>query len=131
MANFRDIIVFDFETGGANPHTCQPTQIAAVAIHARKLEPSGKSFLSFAISTTGKRHPTTHQLLLATISMDTICLLSSDYVSSMARLTKRRVVKKSLTQSSPLMSCNIFIVGLKTIRTLRVTAWITCEIILE
>ena len=125
MANFRDIIVFDFETGGANPHTCQPTQIAAVAI------PSGKSFLSFAISTTGKRHPTTHQLLLATISMDTICLLSSDYVSSMARLTKRRVVKKSLTQSSPLMSCNIFIVGLKTIRTLRVTAWITCEIILE
>ena len=38
MANFRDIIVFDFETGGANPHTCQPTQIAAVAIHARKLE---------------------------------------------------------------------------------------------
>jgi DNA polymerase III epsilon subunit-like protein len=38
MANYRDIIVFDFETGGANPHTCQPTQIAAVAIHARKLE---------------------------------------------------------------------------------------------
>ena len=36
--NYRDIIVFDFETGGANPHTCQPTQIAAVAIHARKLE---------------------------------------------------------------------------------------------
>ena len=38
MANYRDIIVFDFETGGANPYTCQPTQIAAVAIHARKLE---------------------------------------------------------------------------------------------
>ena len=38
MANYRDIIVFDFETGGVNPHTCQPTQIAAVAIHARKLE---------------------------------------------------------------------------------------------
>ena len=38
MANYRDIIVFDFETGGANPHTCQPTQIAAIAIHARKLE---------------------------------------------------------------------------------------------
>ena len=36
--NYRDIIVFDFETGGRNPHTCQPTQIAAVAIHARKLE---------------------------------------------------------------------------------------------
>tara|TARA_Y100000004_G_C8922124_1_gene415921 strand:- start:800 stop:1489 length:690 start_codon:yes stop_codon:yes gene_type:complete len=43
MANFRDIIVFDFETGGANPQTCQPTQIAAVAIHARKLilQPGG------------------------------------------------------------------------------------------
>lgn len=38
MANYRDIIVFDFETGGANPLTCQPTQIAAIAIHARKLE---------------------------------------------------------------------------------------------
>lgn len=38
MANYRDIIVFDFETGGANPYTCQPTQIAAIAIHARKLE---------------------------------------------------------------------------------------------
>ena len=38
MANIRDIIVFDFETGGANPHTCQPTQIAAVAIHSKKLE---------------------------------------------------------------------------------------------
>ena len=24
MANYRDIIVFDFETGGANPRTCQP-----------------------------------------------------------------------------------------------------------
>ena len=36
--NYRDIIVFDFETGGRNPYTCQPTQIAAVAIHARKLE---------------------------------------------------------------------------------------------
>ena len=38
MANHRDIIVFDFETGGADPYTCQPTQLAAVAIHARKLE---------------------------------------------------------------------------------------------
>lgn len=36
--NYRDIIVFDFETTGRNPHKCQPTQIAAVAIHARKLE---------------------------------------------------------------------------------------------
>ncbi|MEN8846011.1 MAG: 3'-5' exonuclease [Candidatus Arcticimaribacter sp.] len=38
MINYRDIIVFDFETTGRNPHKCQPTQIAAVAIHARKLE---------------------------------------------------------------------------------------------
>ena len=38
MANYRDIIVFDFETGGVNPQTCQPTQIAAIAIHARKLQ---------------------------------------------------------------------------------------------
>ena len=38
MANHRDYIVFDFETGGADPNTCQPTQIAAVAIHAKKLE---------------------------------------------------------------------------------------------
>tara|TARA_B100000029_G_scaffold458970_1_gene488761 strand:+ start:334 stop:1017 length:684 start_codon:yes stop_codon:yes gene_type:complete len=36
--NYRDIIVFDFETGSANPHTTQPTQIAAIAIHARKLQ---------------------------------------------------------------------------------------------
>ena len=27
--NFRDIIVFDFETGSRNPLTTQPTQIAA------------------------------------------------------------------------------------------------------
>ena len=41
--NYRDIIVFDFETGGRNPYKCQPTQIAAVAIHARKLtlQPGG------------------------------------------------------------------------------------------
>ena len=36
--NYRDIIVFDFETGSANPHTTQPTEIAAIAIHARKLQ---------------------------------------------------------------------------------------------
>ena len=41
--NYRDVIVFDFETTGQNPHKCQPTQIAAVAIHARKLtlQPGG------------------------------------------------------------------------------------------
>ena len=33
----RDIICFDYETGGANPLTAQPTQIAAIAIHGRKL----------------------------------------------------------------------------------------------
>lgn len=36
--NYRDIIVFDFETTGRNADKCQPTQIAAVAIHARKLQ---------------------------------------------------------------------------------------------
>jgi DNA polymerase III epsilon subunit-like protein len=41
--NNRDIIVFDFETTGRNPYKCQPTQIAAVAIHPRKLtlQPGG------------------------------------------------------------------------------------------
>lgn len=35
--------MFDFETGGRNPLRCQPTQIAAIALHSRKLtiEPSG------------------------------------------------------------------------------------------
>ena len=39
----RDIICFDYETGGANPLTAQPTQIAAIAIHGRKLtlQPGG------------------------------------------------------------------------------------------
>jgi DNA polymerase III epsilon subunit-like protein len=43
MANMRDIICFDYETGGANPLTAQPTQIAAIAIHGRKLtlQPGG------------------------------------------------------------------------------------------
>tara|TARA_Y100000034_G_scaffold136004_1_gene210217 strand:+ start:861 stop:1544 length:684 start_codon:yes stop_codon:yes gene_type:complete len=45
--NYRDIIVFDFETGSTNPRNTQPTQIAAVAIHARKLElQSGGTFNS-------------------------------------------------------------------------------------
>jgi DNA polymerase III epsilon subunit-like protein len=41
--NYRDIIVFDFETTGRNAHGCQPTQIAAVALHPRKLtvQPGG------------------------------------------------------------------------------------------
>jgi len=36
--NYRDYIVYDFETTSANPLTTQPVQIAAVAIHGRKLE---------------------------------------------------------------------------------------------
>ena len=36
--NYRDYIVYDFETTSANPHTTQPVQIAAVVIHGRKLE---------------------------------------------------------------------------------------------
>jgi DNA polymerase III epsilon subunit-like protein len=41
--NYRDIIVFDFETGSRNPDKTQPVQIAAVAIHGRKLtvQPEG------------------------------------------------------------------------------------------
>lgn len=41
--NNNTIIVFDLETGSANPHKCQPTQIAAIALHSRKLtvEPNG------------------------------------------------------------------------------------------
>lgn len=32
------IIVFDFETTGVDPHTCQPVQLAAVAINSKTLE---------------------------------------------------------------------------------------------
>ena len=41
--NYKDIIVFDFETGSRNPEKTQPIQIAAVAIHGRKLtvQPDG------------------------------------------------------------------------------------------
>ena len=37
MPSAHDIIVFDFETGSRDPQKTQPTQIAAVAIHGRKL----------------------------------------------------------------------------------------------
>jgi len=37
----RDIIVFDFETGGRNPLSCQPTQIAAIALDGRNFKPKG------------------------------------------------------------------------------------------
>jgi len=36
--NLQDIIFYDFETSSVNPHRCQPTQLAAVVIHGRKLE---------------------------------------------------------------------------------------------
>lgn len=35
--NYSDIIFFDFETGSANPHNCQPIQLAAIAIKGRQL----------------------------------------------------------------------------------------------
>jgi hypothetical protein len=38
----RDIIVFDFETGGRNPHKCQPTQIAAIALDGRNFRLKGQ-----------------------------------------------------------------------------------------
>jgi DNA polymerase III epsilon subunit-like protein len=37
----RNIIVFDFETGGRNPHKCQPTQIAALALDGRNFKLKG------------------------------------------------------------------------------------------
>ena len=37
----RDIIVFDFETGGRNPLRCQPTQIAAIALDGRNFKAKG------------------------------------------------------------------------------------------
>jgi len=36
--NYRDYIVYDFETTSANPATTQAVQIAAVAVNGRKLE---------------------------------------------------------------------------------------------
>lgn len=38
MINYNTIIVFDFETFSKNPHTTQPLQLAACAVHSRKLE---------------------------------------------------------------------------------------------
>ena len=37
--NFRDIIVFDFETGDKDPHTCVPVFLAARVYGARNLQP--------------------------------------------------------------------------------------------
>ena len=38
---YRDIILFDFETGGRNPLKCQPTQIAAIALDGRNFKLKG------------------------------------------------------------------------------------------
>ena len=38
----RDIIMFDFETGGRNPLKCQPTQIAAIALDGRNFRMKGE-----------------------------------------------------------------------------------------
>lgn len=38
----RDIIMFDFETGGRNPLKCQPTQIAAIALDGRNFRLKGQ-----------------------------------------------------------------------------------------
>lgn len=38
----RDIIVFDFETGGRNPLKCQPTQIGAIALDGRNFKKKGE-----------------------------------------------------------------------------------------
>ena len=38
----RDIMVFDFETGGRNPMRCQPTQIAAIALDGRNFRLKGE-----------------------------------------------------------------------------------------
>lgn len=37
----RDIIVFDFETGGRDPKTCQATQLAALALDGRNFKLKG------------------------------------------------------------------------------------------
>ena len=44
--NYQDIIFLDFETTGVNPYTAQPTQLAAVVIHGRKLEVHENSMFS-------------------------------------------------------------------------------------
>jgi DNA polymerase III epsilon subunit-like protein len=44
--NYQDILFLDFETTSVNPYTCQPTQLAAVVIHGRKLEIQNDSIFS-------------------------------------------------------------------------------------
>ena len=40
--NYRDIIVFDFETGSRNPRKTQPTQLAALALDGRSFKLKGR-----------------------------------------------------------------------------------------
>ena len=49
MPSAHDIIVFDFETGSRDPQKTQPTQIAAVAIHGRKLTVQPKGYFNSEI----------------------------------------------------------------------------------
>ena len=44
--NYCDYLFYDFETGSANPHRCQPIQLACVPIHGRKLEIIEDTFCS-------------------------------------------------------------------------------------
>jgi len=37
MGLFRNLIIFDFETTGTNPLTCEPVQVAAIVIDPRRL----------------------------------------------------------------------------------------------
>jgi len=57
--NFRKIVVYDFESDGVNPYECEPVQIAAVVLDARKLEIiKGSEFNSMMKPTgiTGKKY---------------------------------------------------------------------------
>jgi len=38
MLNKNDVVVYDFETGSADPFTCEPLQLAAIVLDARTLE---------------------------------------------------------------------------------------------
>ena len=45
--NYRDYIVYDFETTSANPYKTQPVQLAAIVVHGRTLEiKTGSEFQS-------------------------------------------------------------------------------------
>lgn len=37
--NLNNILVYDFETGGRDPYSCEITQVAAIVVHPRTLEP--------------------------------------------------------------------------------------------